>query len=299
LGSLLQEEYVRKAVQGTTDNISWVKGNVLKPQLVDPDNALLCCSVRLFPGDKLDELLLSLVKSLADTVPGLTLQPTKAQALYLVDQLVLKPALHFLEHGMFETKLQGLKLESNGCHSQFRDDADLRTSGFQRLTGYGSSWILSRLGVDYRFWGINGPAPEPDQLPVISQERIVQIATADVLVKEALQLGTQKIMLTFGPGAKMLMLDMPFGWGLHNDAAPCQKQWDEQHWTGEQVVRAINNAKACNLLDAEHVFIGFCARGKIGEISDALQGEGYGRVHTLTFFKVDSSRLVSRASNSH
>ena len=285
-----KQEYVRNAVKGTTDSYCWAKGDVLKPPLVDPDNALLCCSNRLFPNDKVEELLISLVKSVADTAPGLTLQPTKAQALELISDMVYQPALHFLKQGMFETKLQGMKLEANSCYQQFKESDELRAAGLKRLEGNNTNWILSRLGIDYRYWGSNGAHSQPDEIPVTSQERLVRIATGDVLVEEALQVATKQITLDIGSGASMVFLDMPFGWGMHAEAAPCQKEWDKEHWTGEQVVLALKNSSACSLLDQQHVFIGFCARAKIGEISDALEKAGYGRVHTLTFTKLDSSR---------
>ena len=279
----LQAQHVRDVVAATTSEYHFISGDILVPPRVDSANSVLACSTRLFPGDDVDSKLHTLTARLADLVPGLLLLPTKDQALELVGEKMLPYMEHLLATGAIQAKMPKLDLREILHHIRNADEA-WRQQALLRLKSYGAAWVLGRLGVDYR---------QDTNIQVKAAHRRSLIVTADVRISEALRVATKNIV-DRPAAAQIIIIDVPFGYNMHDGAAPSSTDWDKEHMTPQEVLSAIGGSVSLGLALPNHVVLLFCAKEMFGDMKRAFEAQEYS-VHSVTFGKVDSTRYAPRS----
>jgi hypothetical protein len=276
----LQAQTVLAAIATTsgTDHVA-MKGHVLVPVTVDSDNAALACSTRLFYGSEMDTMLHRIAVRLCDLAPGLQLRPTKEEALKLLDNTVLPFMSHLLRNAIPKDGTPNIAQLRDIIDQLSAKDADWRIAAANLLDAYGAPWVLARLGVDYR-----------NATDVVKSEvRSAVIVAADVRFEDALLAAIQKLGQDRPSAAQFIIIDMPFGYQMHKNAAPCSNAWDETHMTATEMIDAIKGSVKSSLALPNHVVIAFCAKEKYGEMRQTLLDNQY-TVHSLVFGKVDSTR---------
>jgi hypothetical protein len=163
--------------------------------------------------------------------------------------------------------------------------------------------VLSRLGVDYRMPTLPTQVKKKQQQQQQVQEVKIRqgrsvIVTGDVRFYETLEAATNKLGQDKPAAAQMIILDVPFGYKMHEGAAPCTNEWDNEHMSATEIVTALSSSVSLGLALPGHVAFIFCAKEKFGEIKTALVEKEY-TVNSLIFGKVDSTRWGWRAAWDH
>jgi hypothetical protein len=140
-------------------------------------------------------------------------------------------------------------------------DSLFKDKALSFLIWAGPAWFISRLGVDFRE---NTEAPQ--------QERtVVGIAVhADALVPEILSEVKASIDQTMAgmtpplpplPKAHLVVIDPPFGLGLHlgDTVSQCDRAWDKEAWTGATVVEALKSGCQSGFVHSNHTLLIYLA----------------------------------------
>lgn len=156
----------------------------------------------------------------------------------------------------------------------------------KRVHGYGAEWIASIAGLEWRRDG--------EVLDV--QERTVTLLKADVTSQQNLALAKAGVSTELEP-SNFAMIDCPYGCRRHLSSSgdkgqvlQCDRDWDEEAWTGQQLSECLDASKASGLLADRHCLVFWTPQDKIGYFTKVLEDLGYTPPQVVQWVKTDCNR---------